>query len=96
MFVESLSKPETDPIIIIFNGGPGVASTGLNFFALGPYITFDGTSNLSPVPTLTWAKNSSLLFIDNPAGVGFSYAEREYDSFNNDHSFRKDILTFLK
>ena len=96
MFIESLNVPEKDPIIVIFNGGPGVATIQLNFFALGPYITFDGTSKLNPIPQFTWAKNSSLLFIDNPAGVGFSYAEREFDTYNNDHSFRKDILIFMK
>ena len=78
LLVESLSKPETDPIIIVFNGGPGGASLGMNFFAMGPYVS-DGTSNLFPFSEYTWAKNASLLFVDNPAGVGFSYAERIFD-----------------
>jgi serine carboxypeptidase-like clade II len=62
---------------------------------MGPYVS-DGTSTLFPFSDYTWAKNASLLFVDNPAGVGFSYAERIFDSANNDHSFRRDILTFVK
>jgi carboxypeptidase C (cathepsin A) len=62
---------------------------------MGPYVS-DGTSNLFPFSEYTWAKNASLLFLDNPAGVGYSYAERNFDSVNNDHSFRRDILSFVK
>lgn len=78
IFIDSLNKPETDPNIIVFNGGPGISSTLLSMTKVGPY-TFTGISkNLSEFPE-TWARNSSLLFVDNPAGVGFSYASRKAD-----------------
>lgn len=31
LLIDSLNKPETDPIIIVFNGGPGGPSTFLAF-----------------------------------------------------------------
>jgi len=37
IFIDSLNKPESDPIIIMFNGGPGAASTVLAFANIGPY-----------------------------------------------------------
>ncbi len=93
IFIDSLNKPETDPIIICFNGGPGGSST-LIAFAVGPYSASIGSKNLSNSP-VTWARNASLLFIDNPAGVGFSYAQREFDYIANDDSNNKDLMNFL-
>ncbi len=43
----------------------------------------------------SWCRNSSVLLIDNPAGVGFSYAKRENDKSANDHSNAKDMLNFM-
>lgn len=43
----------------------------------------------------SWAKNASLMFIDNPVGVGYSYAERNVDKINTDASYKKDILKFM-
>jgi carboxypeptidase C (cathepsin A) len=94
IFIDSLNKPETDPIIIIFNGGPGGASTFLAFYLIGPYTISSTSKNLTDFP-VTWARNASLLFIDNPAGVGFSYAQREVDWISNDVSNNKDLLNFL-
>jgi cathepsin A (carboxypeptidase C) len=73
IFIDSLNKPEIDPIIIIFNGGPGGSSTFLAFSQIGPYTITGASKNLSDFP-VTWARNASLLLIDNPAGAGFSYA----------------------
>ena len=94
IFIESLNKPETDPIIIIFNGGPGSASTFLAFTLIGPYTITGASKNLSEFP-VTWARNASLLFVDNPAGVGFSYAQRDPDYITNDISNNKDLISFL-
>ena len=93
VFVDSLNKPETDPIIIVFNGGPGGPSTFLAF-QLSPYVATSFAKNLSDFPE-TWARNASLLFIDNPAGVGFSYAQRDVDYAVNENSNNNDLLKFL-
>jgi carboxypeptidase C (cathepsin A) len=81
-------------MIIVFNGGPGGASTFLAFYGIGPYTISSASKNLSDFP-VTWARNASLLFIDNPAGVGFSYAQRDFDWINNDVSNNKDLMNFM-
>ena len=86
IFVESLNKPETDPIIIIFNGGPGAPSTGLTFNRVSPYTIMDPDDSQFTEFNTTWARNASLIFLDNPVGVGFSYGSRDVDKIHNDIS----------
>jgi carboxypeptidase C (cathepsin A) len=43
----------------------------------------------------TWCANASVLFIDIPAGVGYSTADRKKDYFGNDHHFGREGLIFL-
>lgn len=58
------------PLVIWLQGGPGASSTGYgNFAELGPLDLDLNERNH------TWVKNSNVLFIDNPVGSGFSYAE---------------------
>ena len=56
------------PLIIWLQGGPGASSTSYgNFEELGPIDV-----NLTP-RNYSWVKDYNVLFIDNPAGTGFSY-----------------------
>lgn len=77
-----------------FNGGPGGASIYLGFFGIGPYHT-DDLKTLKP-SQYAWTRNASLLMIDNPAGVGYSYAKREIDFKHSDYSYQNDALIFMK
>lgn len=71
VLIDSLSSPSSDPILIWFNGGPGCSSMLGLFAENGPYIIDDGETIIKPNPW-PWNKNASLLFIESPAGVGFS------------------------
>lgn len=58
------------PLLIWLQGGPGASSTGYgNFEELGP-VDLDGN-----IRNYTWINDYNVLFIDNPIGSGFSYAE---------------------
>lgn len=70
-FFESRNDPANDPIIVWMNGGPGGSSMVGLFNELGPCI-FDLDSAEPSVNPWAWNNNASLLFLDQPAGVGFA------------------------
>lgn len=76
-FVESFNKP-SDPVVLWLQGGPGCGSTFGAFVENGPYIIDgNGTWHFNP---WHWARNASMLWIDNPVGSGFSYSTNgKYD-----------------
>ncbi len=95
VFIESLGNATTDPIMIWFNGGPGCSSLLGLFQENGPYIIDDGETIIKPNPW-PWNKNASLLFIESPAGVGFSMANATGDLLHNDLSTSEDVFTGLR
>lgn len=74
-FVASQQKNTNEtPIILWLNGGPGASSFYGFFSENGPYI-IDKKGKLN-ARTFSWNKNAHFLMIDNPKGVGFSYAAK--------------------
>ena len=74
IFTPSQSTPSSDPLILWLNGGPGCSSlTGL-LDELGP-VTSDYYSGNFSINPYSWNLNASILFIEQPAGVGFSKTE---------------------
>lgn len=77
-FVECETDPENAPILLWLNGGPGCSSlTGL-FLEHGPF----RLDTSDKVPTLkyfdyTWTKKASMIYLESPLGVGFSYSDNE-------------------
>jgi len=72
-FFESRNDPENDPVVLWLNGGPGCSSlTGL-FLELGPS-SVDEDLNLVYNP-YAWNSNASVIFLDQPVNVGFSYSD---------------------
>ncbi|KAI6232893.1 Carboxypeptidase [Aphelenchoides fujianensis] len=72
-FVESQNSPEKDPLIFWFNGGPGCSSLDGLLNEMGPYEAHENGSDLKENP-YSWNKFASVVYIEAPAGVGFSYS----------------------
>ena len=85
IFIESLDKPATDPVLIWFNGGPGCSSLLGLFQENGPFVIDDGETIIKPNPE-PWNKRANLLYIESPAGVGFSVANTTDDLLHSDMS----------
>ncbi|XP_005999984.1 retinoid-inducible serine carboxypeptidase [Latimeria chalumnae] len=69
------------PLVMWLQGGPGGSGTGFgNFEEIGPL-----DKDLKQRNT-TWVQVSSVLFVDNPVGTGYSYT-------TDDDAFAKDVST---
>ncbi|KAJ3499942.1 hypothetical protein NMY22_g19436 [Coprinellus aureogranulatus] len=72
-FFESRSDPAKDDVIMWTNGGPGGSSALGLFMEQGPCRVVD--SNTTKFHTESWNSNANMFFIDQPVGVGWSYAD---------------------
>lgn len=92
-FFESRNDPANDPVILWLNGGPGCSSmTGL-FFELGPS-SINGTT-LKPIKNpYSWNSNANVIFLEQPVGVGYSYAQKSKVSTTDQAA--EDVFAFLQ
>lgn len=74
VFYPSQTNPSSDPVLLWLNGGPGCSSLFGMLGEIGPVTTdnFSGELKLNPY---SWNMQTNLLFIEQPAGVGFSVAK---------------------
>ncbi|XP_043703637.1 serine carboxypeptidase-like 25 [Telopea speciosissima] len=93
---EAVSHPESKPLVIWFNGGPGCSSIAFGASEeIGPFkIKKNGTGLY--LNKFSWNTVANLLFIESPAGVGFSYTNTSSD-FNTSGDTRtaKEALKFV-
>jgi vitellogenic carboxypeptidase-like protein len=72
----SLTQPETAPLLLWLQGGPGGSSLYGLFVEHGP---FSVTSDLKLVKRPTaWTLSHNVIYIDNPVGTGFSFTSGGY------------------
>jgi len=94
-FFESRTAPETDPLVLWLNGGPGCSSSTGLLFELGPcQVQHEGKST-KPNP-FAWNSKANLLFLDQPVNVGYSYSQDKSDAINNSADAARDVYAFLQ
>jgi carboxypeptidase C (cathepsin A) len=71
-FFESPHAGPKAPIILWLEGGPGCSSM-METITVGPLLINPDLSLAPAGNPFTWNANYSILFIDNPVGVGFSF-----------------------
>ncbi|PHT98595.1 Serine carboxypeptidase-like 44 [Capsicum chinense] len=85
-FVEADKDAHKLPLTLWLNGGPGCSSIGGGAFTeLGPFFPRGDGRGLRR-NTKSWNKASNLLFIESPAGVGWSYSNTSSDYTCGDDS----------
>ena len=91
IFVESQSNPETDPLVLWFNGGPGCSSLLGWSQEHGPYSMDDGT-NFWRENEYSWNKEANVIYLESPAGVGYSTCSNISECRSNDDISADDNL----
>jgi serine carboxypeptidase-like clade 2 len=83
------------PLMVWFNGGPGCSSMLAFMQENGPIILEDGDT--APIRnTFPWSANASVLYIESPAGVGFSKVEPPTQLTYSDMSTAEDAFAALE
>ncbi|KAH1048995.1 hypothetical protein GLYMA_08G008700v4 [Glycine max] len=100
-FVESETDPASKPLVLWLNGGPGCSSLGVGAFSEnGP---FRPNGEVLIKNEYSWNRETNMLYLETPVGVGFSYAKggSSYDTVNDETtvlliSQARDNLVFLQ
>lgn len=93
-FFESRHSPATDPVVLWLNGGPGCSSSLGLFAELGPsLVTRDILPQFNPH---LWNANASVIILDQPAGVGYSYVGEGGSHEGTTAAAATDVYAFLE
>ncbi|XP_057972885.1 serine carboxypeptidase-like 25 isoform X2 [Malania oleifera] len=93
---ESSHLPFSKPLVVWLNGGPGCSSVAYGASEeIGPFRINKTASGLYLNP-FAWNSLANLLFLESPAGVGFSYSNTSSDILHTgDRRTAEDSLEFL-
>ena len=82
VFTPSQSNPEKDPLLLWLNGGPGCSSLIGMLTEIGPVI-YNSTTKQFELNQYSWNNEANVLFIESPAGVGFTKIKDPNFFFND-------------
>ncbi|KAM4692295.1 lysosomal protective protein-like isoform 2-T3 [Rhinophrynus dorsalis] len=93
-FVESQKNPSSSPVVLWLNGGPGCSSLDGLLTEHGPFLIQPDGNTLEYNP-YSWNKIANVLYLEAPAGVGFSYSD-DKDYKTNDTEVAHNNYLALK
>ncbi|XP_035845059.1 serine carboxypeptidase-like 2 [Helianthus annuus] len=94
-FVESTRNPKEDPLIFHIPGGPGASALFAMLEEAGPLTLISDNLTLTLNP-YAWTKMANIIFVDIPAGTGYSYAETKQGWTSSDTILAAHSNEFIK
>ncbi|KAM0836567.1 hypothetical protein ACQ4PT_062239 [Festuca glaucescens] len=93
---EAVGGSSSKPLLLWLNGGPGCSSFGYGAMEeLGPFRVMSDGKTLYRNP-YSWNHVANVLFLESPAGVGYSYSNTTADySRSGDNKTAEDAYLFL-
>ncbi|EOA34766.1 hypothetical protein CARUB_v10022339mg [Capsella rubella] len=99
-FIKSERNPEEDPLLLWLSGGPGCSSISGLLYENGPLKmkldVYNGTLPSLVSTNYSWTKTSSIIFLDQPVGTGFSYSRTHQFNKPSDSGEAKRIHEFVQ
>ncbi|KAL0404455.1 UNVERIFIED_CONTAM: Serine carboxypeptidase-like 17 [Sesamum radiatum] len=99
-FFESESNPEEDPLVLWMTGGPGCSGLSTILLEMGTiiidYANCKGGPTALKLNEYGWTKAANILFIDQPAGTGYSYSKTLESSLTNDTVSARQTYDFIR
>eukprot|EP01129_Flabellula_baltica_P008575 TRINITY_DN341_c0_g1_i1.p1 TRINITY_DN341_c0_g1~~TRINITY_DN341_c0_g1_i1.p1 ORF type:complete len:425 (+),score=75.17 TRINITY_DN341_c0_g1_i1:33-1277(+) len=93
LITESQNDPQTDPVILWLQGGPGCSSLFGAFIENGPsMINKDGSFSKNPY---SWNTNATVIYIDSPVGTGYSYVSDSMGYATDEKTISAELYTVL-
>lgn len=93
-FFPAKENPESAPVILWLQGGPGSSSLFGLFAEHGPFVVADG--GIPQLRKFAWTSRFSMLYVDNPVGTGFSFTGKEQGYARNQTDVGRDMLEALQ
>jgi cathepsin A (carboxypeptidase C) len=94
-YFESRTAPKEDPLVLWLSGGPGASSMLGLFEELGACL-INEHGNGTTYNKYGWNKAANMLFVDSPAGVGYSYSDEGTPVPSNSFTTAEDLHNFLQ
>lgn len=88
-YVESQKDSVNDPLIWWSNGGPGCSGLLGMLTEHGPFRVAPGGKGLEVFP-YAWNNLANVLYVEAPAGVGYSFSDNPADYYTDDAKTAKD------
>ncbi|CAI5473007.1 unnamed protein product [Closterium sp. Yama58-4] len=94
--VEAISQPDSKPLLLWLNGGPGCSSVGCGLFEeVGPWRVASKAGAALLYNRYAWNRLVNIVFLESPVGVGYSYSTDSADYTTDDDQTAKDNHAFL-
>ncbi|KAH3774566.1 hypothetical protein DPMN_175948 [Dreissena polymorpha] len=90
-FIESANKPSSDPLVLWMNGGPGCSSDLGLLTEHGPF-RISKTGGGVSINKYSWNNVANMLYLEAPAGVGYSFSEDKNYTTNDDEVANDNYL----
>jgi cathepsin A (carboxypeptidase C) len=94
-YFESRDKPSEDPLLLWLTGGPGGSGMIGMLQELGPCV-INEYGNGTVHNEHGWSGNANIIFVDQPAGVGFSYVDKHTPLPATSFTAAEDMHHFLQ
>jgi cathepsin A (carboxypeptidase C) len=94
-YFESQSSPSEDPLLLWLTGGPGGSSMIGLLQENGPCL-INEYGNGTVYNEYGWSKNANIIYVDQPAGVGFSYLDEGEPLPMSSFTAAEDMHHFLQ